>query len=253
MSGRSQPTPACELAQRPRRFAIDHHHHLVARRRAGAARHDPARILVQVGRGVPAVWSEVGAADEGDQIVDHQHLLMMAGAIGHAGVEAEAHRSAMEPGFGAVREEVLRGADRQGALPDQDPHVQIMTALGEGLQHIADLVCGASDLVRARLQPGAWIKAPPEQKDRPASLADRREGGGEVGGAVHEEGDALRAHPPPGGLFVQDRRDGRGRCGFAGHRAPERDVAVASRMSRRDGWRRSQPPCASRRAYRMRR
>ncbi len=212
VAGGAQPAAAGELAHGLGRLAVHQHHDLVPGRRAAAAGHDPPRILVEVGGGVPAVGGEVGAATEGDQVVDHQHLLVMAGAVGDAGVQAEAHRRAVEPGPRAVGKEVLRGADRQRAFPDQHAYVEIRPAAGQGLQDVADLVRRAGDLLRAGLQPGAGVEAPAEQQDRAPRLPDGREGGGEIGGAVHQEGDAPRRRLAPVGSFTDERgRGGEGR------------------------------------------
>ena len=79
-----------------RRRAVDHHHHLVPRLVLLARRLAPARVVVRVARRVPAVGGEVAAAAEGDRAVDHQQLLVVAGAEGRAG-EPEADAAAAEP------------------------------------------------------------------------------------------------------------------------------------------------------------
>jgi hypothetical protein len=60
-----------------------------------------------VARRVPTVHRDVATAAEGHPIVDHHHLLVVAGAQGHGVVQAELDRRALEPLARLVREELL--------------------------------------------------------------------------------------------------------------------------------------------------
>jgi len=72
---------------------------------------------------VPTVGGEVSAAAEGRRGRRSPALLVMAGAVRHAGVQPEADRAAANQLRARWGEEVLRGADGQGALPDQHANV----------------------------------------------------------------------------------------------------------------------------------
>ena len=193
------PALARQFAERPRRIAVDHHRHLVPRRVLQAAGHDPAAVGVEVGGGVPAVDPEVAAAAEGQPVVDHQHLLVMAGAEGDAGVQGEVDPRALEPSPRPVGEEMLRGADRQGGLPDQHMDVEIGPRGRQLQQQIADLV-GSMLLARGiRAQARARVEPPAQQEDRAPGLAHGPQGGAEIGAGIQQHGGAVgRLHAPAG-------------------------------------------------------
>ncbi len=194
------PALAGEVAERPGGLAVDHHHHLVARGVLQAARHDPAAVRVEVGGGIPAVHAEIAAAAEGEAVVDHQHLLVMAGAEGHAGVEREVDPRALEPLARAVREEVLGGRDRQGRLPDQDVDVELGPLVRQAAQQIADLVGPVLLARRVGPKARARVEAPAEQEDRAPRPAHGRQGGGEIGAGIDQQGDAVGGLHAPAGL-----------------------------------------------------
>ncbi len=129
----SRPSPALpeKLAQRPGRPAVDQRHHLAPGVEIPpGARPAAPEILVQVLGRVPAVEGQVGAAAEGDGVVDDHHFLVVAGAEGMGPVQHEVDAGAGEHRDVPLRIALLREGDRQGGPPAQHPHVD---ALGRQL------------------------------------------------------------------------------------------------------------------------
>ena len=162
-----------------------------------AARHVAALVAVQVLGGVPAVGGQVPAPAEGQPVVDHQHLLVMAGAHRHRRVEQEAHRRVLEAGPRPVREEVLGRGHRQGRLPDQDAHVQRPVGARQVTQERPGLVAGRPRAVRVGDELGQRVEGPAQQVDRPRRLEHGGLGGAEIVLAVDDDRRAARARGSP--------------------------------------------------------
>ncbi len=85
----------------------------------------PPGVVVEMRGGVPAVRPDIAAAAEGDLVVDHDHLLVVAGAERQLAVEHEFHPRALERLAVGEGEEVLGGRDRHARIPAQDPDVDL--------------------------------------------------------------------------------------------------------------------------------
>ena len=197
---RAPPALAEQVAEGLGGLPVDHGHHLVPRRVAVLVGHDPPLVDLQVGRRVPAVDRDVAPAGEGDAVVDHHHLLVMAGPEWDMVIQPELDRRVREPLAGLVREEFLAGGDRQGRLPNQQPHVELRPGSRERDQHVAHLVGIIRAVITVREQARAWIESPTEDQDRAAGLLHGLVDGREIGLGVDQERDALGAGRAPAGL-----------------------------------------------------
>jgi hypothetical protein len=193
-AGGAPPALPRQVAERLGRRSVDHDHHLVPRIMPKQEVHDPAQVDLQVRRRVPTIDADVAAAAEGQLVVDHQHLLVMAGPERHRVVQPELDAAALEPLARLVREELLRGRDRQGRAPDQQTDVEFgprVRQLDEDASHFVRIV---RPLLAVREQPRARIEAPAQQDHRAPRPPQRLVDGGEVGLGVDQEGR------PPRGL-----------------------------------------------------
>ncbi|WP_421732027.1 hypothetical protein [Brevundimonas sp.] len=188
--GRLEPAFARQIAQRPRRRAVHHAHHLVTRLADDAAGQCTTRIAIQMLVGIPAVGRDVAPTAEGQLVVDHHHLLMMAGADGAGRIQPELHHPLAKPALGAMGIETLRRRDQQRRLPDQQPHIQIGLLLDQHSQLATDL--GAL-VARPRLgiQMGARIELPAQKDDGPFRLLKGRGQGVEIGLVLHQHGKPM--------------------------------------------------------------
>jgi hypothetical protein len=76
LPGEPPPAPTRVVAGRAGDGPAHHRLDIVKRRVGLAGRRHPQRVVRIVGTGVPPVTPEIEAADEGDLIVDHHHLLV---------------------------------------------------------------------------------------------------------------------------------------------------------------------------------
>ena len=196
LARRPPPAFARQVAQVLRRRSVQHAHHLVPGRWNHAGRLAPARIAREMLFGVPAIGRDVAAAAEGDLIVDHHHLLMMAGAQNARPVQPELHDPAAEPSLGLVRIEALRRRDQQGRAPDQQAHVQIRLMPHQSLQLMTDLRPAVSQRP-LRVKPGAGIELPAQNQDRPLRLVQGRGQGVEIGLVLHQRRETMGRRRPP--------------------------------------------------------
>ncbi len=130
-AGRPFPPPAEKIAKIGGGLAVDDAHHLVAgvERAQGGAALFAAGVVVKVRLGVPAFRTDVAAAAKRQGVVDDDHLLMVAGAVGKPPIQDETNPAAGEAPAGLDREEVLGGGHRQGRLPAQDANLQFRARL----------------------------------------------------------------------------------------------------------------------------
>ena len=122
---RLAPALARELTQRGSGGALQRHGRIVPRAVGRAVRHGAARVVVEMRGRVPAVAGHVDAAAEGEAIVDHHDLVVVARAgvgggvepgvdalVGHPAHQGEQGRAAEQ---GAQRADVPAQQDRPRA------------------------------------------------------------------------------------------------------------------------------------------
>ena len=103
---------------------------------------DTSRRVILAVVGIPSVEREVDASDEGDAVVDHDRLLVMAVHEADAGVELAVDPvSQVEPLDHLPHFSSRRTEDRdRSAAPDQHAHVDPVGELGEQVSHDRGIV-----------------------------------------------------------------------------------------------------------------
>jgi hypothetical protein len=162
--GRALPARAREIAQRRGRIPVHRERDAMTRRMALAGGQAAPRIVVGMRAAVPAVDVEVAAAAEGERVVDHHHLLVVAGARRVAVVEPEVH-PAVEPLPGALRVAAPGQRNRQRHVPDKHPDVDLRPLRVQRTQHVADAL-GLSRVGGIRHQRGARVELPSQKQHR---------------------------------------------------------------------------------------
>ena len=196
LARREPPALAREITERGSGFAGHDHLHVVKGSVTFAVRIDPARVVGQVLRAVPAAVRRVEPPCERDAVVDDHDLLMLARAERMVIVEAQLQSAVMLELEPVDRQPLPLERVQHRPVPVQHAHLQASPPAHERVQEIAEF--GRKPVVLAvPEQAQSRVDVPGENQHGAPRLTQRRTQGREVRVAVDQEREPRGSRDAP--------------------------------------------------------
>ncbi|KXX64904.1 hypothetical protein AY586_02150 [Marichromatium gracile] len=204
---RAQRARARQLGERAGALAVDHQLQVVEGRVGLAVGVAPAGVLGLVRAAVPAPFTEVEAAAEGQCVVDDHQLLVVTGRQRVVVIEGEVQARVLAPGVDAEEQRfALERVDRR-IVPEQDPGLEPGGAFEQGMEQFAESGRQPVAGVLAH-QLELTVQVPAEDQDAMPGIDQCPAQGGEVAFAVDQWCQTAGAGDLPAGLAGYQQRGG---------------------------------------------
>ena len=198
LARRTAPALAGQLAERARRRAVDGDLHVVERVVRTAVGSDAARVVTVVLGRVPAAQRQVEPTGEGERVVQHDQLLVLARAKRVLVVEPQLKALVARPRRVEPRREPALERVEQRIVPLEHADLELRAPAHERVEPRPELVREVVDR-RVRAKPRAAVEVPADDQDAALDPLERLRERGEVAGAIDEERDPARALGAPAG------------------------------------------------------